>query len=78
MKRSEMIKKLSAIMICPHTVIEPGIDLAFEWKAKRVLDFIEELGMLPPIILYKPKEENTSHAHYYPNGFPTNRWEDEE
>ena len=48
MKRSEMIKILSPILICPHMVIQPGVAECFEPKAKRILELLEKHGMLPP------------------------------
>lgn len=48
MRRSEMIKKLSCKLICPHVVLTPGMEDCFVPKAEIILDYLEEMGMLPP------------------------------
>lgn len=48
MKRSEMVKKLSHKLICPHVIIEPGIEILFETKAKNILEFLEKEGVINP------------------------------
>jgi hypothetical protein len=50
MKRSEMIEKLSRALICPHVILEPGIENHFVPKAEYILDLLEKSGMLPPFV----------------------------
>lgn len=79
MKRSKMINIICQILVknidkdCHHFNINKIDNIS-----SNILSILEELGMEPPAILYRPKENETSHHFYYPNGFPTNRWEDED
>lgn len=66
MKRSEMINILSKLLND-----ERCLKSSNEWLGEKILNIIEEAGMLPPTIWIAEKDD-------YPASYDVNEWEDEE
>jgi hypothetical protein len=48
MKKSEMVEKLIHHVICPHVVLYDGIQDVYRFRAEKLLEDLDRLGMLPP------------------------------